>query len=68
MCKRTVSVPGSCQNGRETAVTSGHPRAARTASGLGMGWLTRCVKHTSKQRVMQLDWATHGPHAAETSE
>ena len=44
-------MPCPCQNGRETAVNSGRSRAPRTASDLGIGWLTRCVKHTSKQRV-----------------
>ena len=42
-------VPCPCQNGRKTAVASGHSWTSRTASDLGMGWLTRCVKHTSKQ-------------------
>jgi hypothetical protein len=48
---QSASVPCPCQNGRKTAVASGHSRTSRTASDLGMGWLTRCVKHTSKQRV-----------------
>jgi hypothetical protein len=33
-------VPLPCQNGRETAVASGHVRATRTASDLGMCRLT----------------------------
>jgi hypothetical protein len=49
-------VPRPCQNGRETAVISGRSRTLRTASDLGMGWLTRCVKHTSKQRVTCASW------------
>ena len=44
-------VPHPCQNERKTAVASGHSRTPRTASDLGSGRLTRCVKHTSKQRV-----------------
>jgi len=44
---QSASVPCPCQNGRKTAVASGQPRAPRRASDLGMGWLTRCVKHTS---------------------
>ena len=48
---QSASVPCPCQNGRKTAVAHGHSRTPRTASDLGMGWLTRCVKHTSKQRV-----------------
>ena len=32
----TRAVPRTCQNGRKTTVTSGHPRASRTASDLGM--------------------------------
>jgi len=44
-------VPRSCQNGRETAATGGHPRAPRTASDLGTRRLTRCVKRPSKQQV-----------------
>jgi hypothetical protein len=39
-----TAVPCPCQNGRKTAVTSGHPRALRTVSDLGMCRLTRCVK------------------------
>jgi hypothetical protein len=46
-----TAVPCPCQNERKTAVASGHSRTSRTASDLGMGWLTRCVKHTSKQLV-----------------
>ena len=48
---QSASVPCPCQNGRKTAVAHGHSRTPRTASDLGMSWLTRCVKHTSKQRV-----------------
>jgi hypothetical protein len=44
-------VPRSCQNERRTAVASGHSRIPRTASDLGMGWLTCCGKHTSNQPV-----------------
>ena len=33
----------------ESAVASGHSRTSRTAADLDIGWLTRCVKHTSKQ-------------------
>ena len=44
-------MPYLCQNERETAVTSGHPRAPRTASDLDKRRLTRCVKRPSKQRV-----------------
>ena len=44
-----ASVPCPCQNGRKTAVASGHSRTPRMASDLGMGRLTHCVKHTSKQ-------------------
>ena len=47
----TRAVPRTCQNRRETAVTSGRSRTSQTASDLGMDWLTRCVKHTSKERV-----------------
>jgi hypothetical protein len=54
--KRGVSaVPCPCQNGRKTAVISGHPRAPRMAFDLGMHRLTRCVKHTSKQPVADVD-------------
>jgi hypothetical protein len=35
-------VPDRCQNGREIAVTSGRPRAARTTTDLGTRRLTRC--------------------------
>jgi len=38
--RRGSCVPRPCQNGRETAVASGHSRTTRTASDLGMGWLT----------------------------
>ena len=48
---RLCAEPLTCQDGRETAVTSGHPRASGTASDLGTCRLNRCVKHTSKQRV-----------------
>jgi len=40
-------MPRACQNRRRTAVTSGHPRTPRTASDLGTGTLTRCVKRPS---------------------
>jgi hypothetical protein len=46
--RRKPCVLCPCQNGRKTAVASGQSRTLRTASDLGMGWLTRCVKHTSK--------------------
>jgi hypothetical protein len=55
----------SCQNGRETAVISGHSRTPRTASDLGMGWLTRCVKHTSKQSV-ERSWQGGGRYSSDT--
>lgn len=42
--QRLVAHPRSCQNGRETAVTSGHPWALRTTSDLGMRRLTPCLK------------------------
>jgi hypothetical protein len=45
------SVPHPCQNRRKTAVTSGQPRAPRTASDLHMGRVTRCVKRPFKQLV-----------------
>ncbi len=45
------SVPIPCQNGRQTAVISGHPRAPRTASTLGSPRLTPCLKRPSKQAV-----------------
>jgi hypothetical protein len=44
-------VPQPCQNGRETAVTGGHPRAPRMASDLGTRRLTPCLQRPSKQRV-----------------
>jgi hypothetical protein len=47
-----AAVPRPCQNGRKTAVISGHPRASRTASDLGKRRLTRCVKRPSKQPVV----------------
>jgi hypothetical protein len=70
--QRLVAHPRPCQNRRKTAVASGHSRTSRTASDLGMGWLTRCVKHTSKQPVTsrQLNVAElsrmgiYGPDAA----
>jgi hypothetical protein len=40
------SVPRACQNGRETAVTSGHPWISRTASDLDTCRLTPCLKTT----------------------
>ena len=46
-----ASVPGSCQSRRKTAVTSGHPRAPRTASDLDTRRLTPCLKRPSKQLV-----------------
>ena len=47
----TRAVPLTCQNGRKTAVTSGHPWAPGTASNLGTRRLTPCVKRPSKQSV-----------------
>jgi len=47
-------VPHLCQNGRETAVASGHSRAPRTTSDLGTRRLTHCAKRPSKQPVMKL--------------
>jgi hypothetical protein len=46
-------VPHPCQNGRETAIISGDPRATSTASGLGTHRLTPCLKRPSNQRVSQ---------------
>ncbi len=46
-----ASVPRPCQNGRQTAVTSGRLRALRTASDVGMRRLTPCLKRPSKQPV-----------------
>ena len=46
--RHAVPLP-ACQNGRNTAVASGHSRTSRTAAILGMGWLTRFVKHSFKQ-------------------
>jgi hypothetical protein len=37
-------VPLSCQNGRKTAVASGHPRASRSAPDLDWRRLTPCLK------------------------
>ena len=45
--RQSASVQCPCQNGREAAVARGHSWTSRTGSDLGMGWLTRCVKHTS---------------------
>ena len=45
-------MPRACQKGRRTAVTSGHQRTPRTASDLGLGRLTPCLKRPSKQPVM----------------
>lgn len=58
-----LDVPHPCQNEGETAVISGHLRASRTTSDLGMSWLTRCVKRPSKQRVARAYGAplTHSP-------
>jgi hypothetical protein len=56
-----VSMPCPCQNGRKTAVARGHSGTSGTASELGIGWLTRCVKHTSKQPVRR----GMGPHAGQ---
>jgi hypothetical protein len=53
-----ASVPRPCQNGRETAVTSGHPRATQTASEQDVRRLTLCVKRPSKQ------WVTCGSSSA----
>jgi enamine deaminase RidA (YjgF/YER057c/UK114 family) len=47
----TRAVPLACQTGRKTAVTSGQPRAPRTASNLGARRLTPCAKRPSKQSV-----------------
>jgi hypothetical protein len=44
-------VPHPCQNERQTAATSGHPRTPRMASDLDMRRLTPCLKQPSKQRV-----------------
>ena len=48
-----ATAPDACQNGRKTAVTSGHARALRTASDLGMRRLTPCLKRPSKQQVVR---------------
>src|SRR6516164_1587299 len=45
------SVPHPCQNGRQTAVISGHSRAIGIASELDTCRLTPCLKRPSKQRV-----------------
>jgi hypothetical protein len=49
----TGDVPRLCQNGRETAVISGPPRAPRTTTDLGTRRLTPCPKRPTKQPVLQ---------------
>ena len=49
-------MPRPCQNGRETAAASGHPRGIQTASYLGACRLTPCQKRPSKP--YQVDIAT----------
>jgi len=51
MADHTPSVPRPCQNEQKTPVTSGQSRTPQTASDLGKGRLTRCVKRPSKQPV-----------------
>ncbi len=55
----STPVPHLCQNGRKTAVASGHPRVIRTASDPGMRRLTPCAKRPSKQRVTPEVCASH---------
>jgi hypothetical protein len=44
-------MPHACQIGWKTTGSNGHPRTSRTASHLGSGRLTRCVKRPSKQSL-----------------
>ena len=57
-----ATVPVACPIGRSTPGTRGHSRTPITASDLGMDWLTRCVKHTSKQRVAGSNPAGRASH------
>jgi hypothetical protein len=43
-------VPDRCQNGREIAVTSGRPRAARTTTDVGTRRLTCCLARMISRR------------------
>jgi hypothetical protein len=47
-CQSPGTVPYPCQNGRETAVISGHSRAPRAVSDVGVRRLTPCLKRPSK--------------------